>query len=143
MKGLFKKISYMLVLMAVVLFLGMRSMPHHHCSIESGASAPIHAVHFGFGGCDDCAHEHDSEERHTHTEGPCFSEYHFFLRITDDSTFIAKKTYNIQPALILQEAEWLSNINFVVYNNSGPFFRLLCRIVPSNQLRAPPVACFV
>lgn len=141
MKGLFKKISYLVVLMAMTLFMGMRSMPHHHCCITTGASAPLHAVHFGIDDCNGCDHNHDNEEEHSHCDIHCFIDSHFFLRLTDDSPIAEKKTYNVQPALILQEAELPLHTHQIVHLDSGGFYRYLSRDVQPHSLRAPPATC--
>lgn len=139
MKGFFKKISYSLVLMAVVLFMGVRSMPHHHCNIGSGTHSP-HAVHFGFGDCESCEHEHGCDEERSHTCTPCLSDSHF-LRITDDNSFFVKKAGNMQSLFIQPDEELLSDNNFIEYYDTGGFFSCLSRAVASISLRAPPVVC--
>lgn len=139
MKGLFKKISYLLVLMAVTLFMGMRSMPHHHCCFASNVMAPSHAVHFGFGDCEECEHEHDGDEGHSHTGTECFSESHFYVRVTDD-TYVAKKIHNMQPLTFIQESALTAYPCNVEHYAPDDRNRELCRTVSSISLRAPPVA---
>lgn len=86
MRGNIRKISLIPVLMAVILFMGMRSVPHHHCSSAVYESV----VHFGIEECDDCSCcngcHGESEDNHPHEE--CFVWDNFLFHIPGDSKCI-------------------------------------------------------
>ena len=135
------KISYMVVLLAMIMFMGTRIVPHHHCATATDSS-----VHFGFGDCDGCEHSHGGghdcghNDAHSHSETPCFSDSQFFLRVYDNDTFIVKKISAFQPAMLLPESlqAYVPTVQSVRYSdNEAP---PLIKVFSYNSLRAPPVA---
>lgn len=139
MKRGIDKISYMLVLVAMIMFMGARIVPHHHCGADFGAQQ--HAMHIGFDDCECCGHEHqDSDNGHTHSGAHCFSDSQFFLRLYDDHQFVVKKTFNLQPAMLLPELPLCFPKQCVIawcqYDTEPP----VQRYYTFGALRAPPVA---
>ena len=135
------KISYMVVLLAMIMFMGTRIVPHHHCATATDSS-----VHFGFGDCDGCEHSHGGghdcghNDAHSHSETPCFSDFKFFLRIYDDDTFIVKKISAFQPAMLLPESLQAYALSVQLVLCSDDEIPPSIGISPFRSLRAPPVA---
>ncbi|MBR3915506.1 MAG: hypothetical protein IKJ49_00030 [Bacteroidaceae bacterium] len=88
MRGLMRKISYMLMLMAISMLMGMRVMPHHHCGCST---ADVASIHFGITECDKCEH-HGCDEEEEHSGRLCYDASLFYFRLASDDTFVAKKS---------------------------------------------------
>ena len=102
-RGLYK-ISYMVVLMAMVLLMGTRFIPHHHCASSDNGTA--HAVHFGYNecdSCDNCCHQHSHGCDHSHSEQQCCNDFQFYLRIYDDDNSFVNNIFNSQPSIALSD----------------------------------------
>ena len=138
------KISYMVVLLAMIMFMGTRIVPHHHCATSS--ETLLQTVHFGYGDCEGCEHSHNNEhncghdDAHSHSEAHCYSDSQFFLRVCDNDSFVVQKTLAFQPAKLLPELfkVCVPNVQSVWCHaaETPPSIRVL----PFRLLRAPPVA---
>jgi hypothetical protein len=134
--GLARKISYMSVLVAIIMLMGLRAMPHHHCECGTGV---ISTVHFGF---DDCAH-HGCGEEDEHTGMLCYDASLFYHRLANDDTFVAKKfctplqffvlwNMPVQVAVPSMPQLWYCSEEFAPSE----------RDISSLALRGPPVTWF-
>ena len=141
MKRGLDKISYMVVLMAMIMFMGLRIVPHHHCVISDGA--PQRTMHIGFGECEGCGHGHADDEHdsdHQHSGKHCLNDSQFFIRLYDDDVLIVKKALNLQPAIVVQKMAICflgqNADSFSTCDTKPP----QSRSVQFRALRAPPVA---
>ena len=134
------KLSYIVVLLAMIMFMGTRLVPHHHCAISSETLS--HTVHFGFGDCEGCEHDRDCEhdDTHSHSETHCFSDSHFFLRVYENDSFVLQKTLAFQPAMLLPEQFKLYVPNVQTVWCSADETPPSIRVFSFRSLRAPPVA---
>ena len=141
MKRGLNRISYLVVLMAMVLFMSTRLIPHHHCSASDQRIA--HSVHFGYdkcGCCDKCCHDNAHDCEHSHSAQQCCNDSQFYLRIYDDDNSFVKNILNSQPAIILSAIVILNQPQIketFFYDHGKP---PLIRAVVCHALRAPPVA---
>lgn len=137
MKNLFRNIALSSVLMAMILLMGERIVPHHHCG--EGASV-AGAVHFGYGECSECEHMHHGHS-HTHTEEHCCDDSEYYSRQSSNETEFGKK-FLPQPLVCLavvlllpiQQPQRAS-----LYSDSY-ILKIPDRGVCCPSLRAPPVA---
>ena len=139
-RGLYK-ISYMVVLMAMVLLMGTRFIPHHHCASSDNGTA--HAVHFGYDecdSCDNCCHQHSHDCDHSHSEQQCCNDFQFYLRIYDDDNSFVNNIFNPQPSIALSDIyifiQPQINEQWFCDDINPPQIRT----ASSHALRAPPVA---
>ena len=90
MKTLSHKIAYMTVFVAMILLMGERAVPHHHCA-EGVACGNLvaEAVHFGYGECDECEDSHSHDQS---SEGNCCGDIQFYLRVAKSDLQVDKKT---------------------------------------------------
>lgn len=92
MKTLLHKIAYFAVLMAFVLLMGERSVPHHHCG--EGLACCNHqagAIHFGYGECEECGHGECGHSHEGTDGGICCSESLLYFRMPGSDTQVEKK----------------------------------------------------
>ena len=142
MRTPFHKMAYFAVLMAMMLLMGERLVPHHHCegcSVSYGSVAET--IHFGFGECEECEHAHCGHS-HDHTDGDCCDGSQQYFRIADNNVQLDKKPvvplyslYLLQPELQLQSPGHTRSYNTFHYRLRIPDVTVL-----HAALRAPPVA---
>ena len=138
MKNVSRKIAYLLVLVAMVLLMGEKIVPHHHCvELHSGCCTGVERVHFGYGDCEECAGEGSG---HSHGEERCCDDTQLYLRVPGADVHFEKKYISFNNSFILPEQIVLS-----VEDSRVPYICLWhLKIpdvwVPNTGLRAPPVA---
>ena len=135
--GLARKISYISVLVAIIMLMGMRVMPHHHCECSTGV---ISSVHFGFDDCDECTH-HGCGEEDEHAGMLCYDASLFYHRFADDDTYIVKKFCTPLQFFVLWNMPVLADVptmplHWCCSGELVPPERSIC----SFALRGPPVA---
>lgn len=136
MKTLFHKTAYLVVLMAMILLMGERLVPHHHCGEGSHVTETIH---FGFGECHECEHAH-TEDDHAHSEEQCCDDSQPLFRIADgDSNPVKKVLEPCDDSFILPEPQLLASHTFSSFSCHCRF-KIPDRSAPYTALRAPPVA---
>ena len=138
MKNVSRKIAYLLVLVAMVLLMGEKIVPHHHCvELHSGCCTGVESIHFGYGDCEECAGEGSG---HSHGEERCCDDTQLYLRVPGADVHFEKKYISFNNSFILPEQIVLS-----VEDSHVPYICLWhLKIpdvwVPNTGLRAPPVA---
>lgn len=137
MRGILKKVSYITVLLTMVLYVGLRIVPHHHCACDY-----VQKVHLGYGECGECSHEHHDgcdDNGHDCDAELCCGDTEF-CRCADDDNIVCKKpAVNDFVAFIYTETG-------ICCRETEPFKPIIrddftvpdahCR---SLSLRAPPV----
>ena len=134
------RLSYIAVLLAMALCVGLRAVPHHHCGCSGDA-----AIHLGY---ENCSHGHDngrqSDECGHNNDGDssaklCCGQFEF-CRCSDDDLYTLKRTLDNGFILYANARECLAVIE------TAPRHCLLERrlFLPndhchSTALRAPPV----
>lgn len=138
MKNISRKIAYLLVLMAMVLLMGERLVPHHHCvELHSGCCTGVENVHFGYGDCEECA---GNGAGHSHSEEHCCDDTQLYLRVSGADIHFEKKYISLNSGFLLPE-----QILLPVDDSCVPYFFLWHLKIPDvavlhSALRAPPVA---
>ncbi len=138
MKNVSRKIAYLLVLVAMVLLMGEKIVPHHHCvELHSGCCTGVESIHFGYGDCEECAGEGSG---HSHGEERCCDDTQLYLRVPGADVHFEKKYISFNNSFILPEQIVLS-----VEDSHVPYICLWhLKIpdvwVPHTGLRAPPIA---
>ena len=138
MKNVSRKIAYLLVLVAMVLLMGEKIVPHHHCvELHSGCCTGVESIHFGYGDCEECAGEGSG---HSHGEERCCDDTQLYLRVPGADVHFEKKYISFNNSFILSEQIVLS-----VEDSRVPYICLWhLKIpdvwVPHTGLRAPPIA---
>ena len=139
MKPLFHRIAYFVVLMATLLLMGERFVPHHHCGeISLYGDIAVTAIHFGYDGCDECAHSHCSHG-HSHSEEKCCDDSQLLFRHADgDGVSVKKVVYPNSICFVLPELQTLA----VNHLSGATFCYSQLKIpdigAPYAALRAPP-----
>ena len=134
------RLSYIAVLLAMALCVGLRAVPHHHCGCSGDA-----AIHLGY---ENCSHGHDnghqSDECGHNNDGDssaklCCGQFEF-CRCSDDDLYTLKRILDNGFILYANARECLAVIE------TAPCHCLLERrlFLPndhchSTALRAPPV----
>lgn len=141
MKSPFRKIAYFVVLIAMVLLVGERSVPHHHCG--EGTVCCTHqpaAIHFGYGECEECEHG-NCGHGHNSTEEHCCDDSLLYFRMPGNDTQVEKKYVAFNVSCFLVPEETLSHAVHVCSNHQC-FLRLVIPDIgiPNKSLRAPPIA---
>ena len=138
MRNVSRKIAYLLVLVAMVLLMGEKIVPHHHCvELHAGCCTGVESIHFGYGDCEECAGEGSG---HSHGEERCCDDTQLYLRVPGADVHFEKKYISFNNGFILPEQIVLS-----VEDSHVPYICLWhLKIpdvwVPYTGLRAPPVA---
>lgn len=106
MGGLARKISYLFMLVAISMLMGVRVMPHHHCGCST---ADVASIHFGITGCDKCEH-HGCDEEEEHSGKLCYDASLFCFRPAGDDTFVAKKPFSPIQFIALPDISALADM---------------------------------
>ena len=142
MKGLFRNIALYSVLMAFILLMGERVVPHHHCSGVSHSGKTLSYTHFGYGECDECGHSHGCDGHgHKHDEEQCCDGSEYYSRQGDNGTELCKK-FPVQPLVCFAVPSLVpsSPQNENSKKETLYILKIPDRGVMSASLRAPPVA---
>ena len=138
MKNVSRKIAYLLVLVAMVLLMGEKIVPHHHCvELHTGCCTGVERVHFGYGDCEECACEGAG---HSHGEERCCDDTQLYLRVQGADVHFEKKYISFNNGFILPEQIVLSVEDSRVPYISFWHLKIPDVWVPYTGLRAPPVA---
>ena len=138
MKSMLRKIAYILVLMAFVVLMAEKVVPHHHCADEHIAVKAT--THFGYGECSECEHSHGCEE-HGHDKEQCCDDSEYYSRQGDNGTELCKK-FPLQPLVCFAVPSLVpaSPQNEKSKEETLYILKIPDRGVRSASLRAPPVA---
>lgn len=134
------RLSYIAVLLAMVLCVGLRAVPHHHCGCSGDA-----AIHLGY---ENCSHGHDNGHQSDecgHNDNSdsgaklCCGQLEF-CRCSNDALYTLKRTLDSGFILYSSAREGLTA------DEAAPRYCILERrlFLPnyhscSTALRAPPV----
>lgn len=130
-----QKISLSLVLVATLLLLAFKVLPHHHHTFYlPGVEQALTSLHFSAGHCDD--HSHD--EPHT-SDNDCPSTELAFIDCKGAEAYKGVHNYDFSPVFICQESV-VANISCPV--SIQPIYKI--PKIPDNtfavvSLRAPPI----
>ena len=131
------RISYIMVLLAMVLYVGLRIVPHHHCLCND-----VQETHVGFGECGDCHHSHHDEgdaSEHPHSTLQCCNGLQF-CRCSEDEILVEKKSLDYEHTLYTYVGSDIMYYPTVltVKKQEPPSFASEAH-KHSSPLRAPPV----
>ncbi len=141
MEGLKRRISFLFVLTAVILLVGVRSMPHHHGCVTLSSGEVVAVTHFGYGHCDDCEHSHCSDTHtHDHEREQCCDDTEYYSRLNDKGPELGKKSF-VQPLVCIAVPQFVLAPQPGNASLGGSFYILKIpdRGVTFSPLRAPPV----
>lgn len=140
MKNIFRNIALFSVLMAFVVLMGEKVVPHHHCGEVLPSGKVMAVTHFGYGECGDCEHSH-GDGHHDHDKEQCCDDTEYYSRQVDHGVELSKKLF-AQPLISFAVPQL--RFDALLQGNSprGDFYILKIpdRGVRCNSLRAPPVA---
>lgn len=130
------RISYITVLLAMVLYVGLRIVPHHHCLCND-----VQETHVGFGECGDCHHSHHGEDdasEHRHSTLQCCNALQF-CRCSEDEILVEKKSLDYEHTLYIYVGSDIVYypIASAVKKQEPPSFASEAH-KHSSPLRAPP-----
>lgn len=134
------KISYSVMLVATLLLMGVRLIPHHHCECIPDTIAHTRPIHFGLEDCDDCQN-HGCSDRHGHSGKICHDASLFYNRVADDITFVAKKALQLPLYGDISVSSGISDmpvVRFEWYDIHA--FKYYERYFSLHALRGPPAA---
>lgn len=139
MRGVVNKVSYLAVLFTMVLYVGLRIVPHHHCDAHS-----VPSIHMGYGACDcSCPHSccGDSDERNQEQDcGHCCGDAEFCRAAEDDAPLYKRMAPDNTLFAIPVENAFISLSEFATYYSLEGITRVPDAFFFFHALRAPPVA---
>lgn len=136
MIGVGRRISFVAILAATLLLVGLRAVPHHHCCSDG------ETIHIGLETCEEhgCCTEPSDGEHGCKDNMQCCDDAHYYCRINDDTAdavrlllpivYCQALQEHLLPVPHLPERRWCEERIFKP--DDGFLF--------SRALRAPPVA---
>lgn len=137
MRGIIKRFPYIIVLLSMALYVGVRLVPHHHCNCGN-----VETVHIGYGECrhaNHTNHEHNSEsEGHDCPAEKCCEDVEF-CRYTGKDFVVYKKFQSNETVACIFVDDYIVYKHMEAYKPPVNDVRALpVRHCSSLSLRAPP-----
>lgn len=141
MKTLFRKMAYLMVLMAFLLLMGEKSVPHHHCGEGLACCGHVEeTIHFGYGECEECGRG-ACGHGHEDASGNCCDGSLLYYRMPGSDTQAEKKFVAFNGGCLILHEEVLFLPGRLCCRHYSPVPLEIPDIgVQYMPLRAPPVA---